>query len=296
MDKEVRKKLEAIKTLSEEVLVLLGEDEPVSEDIIVVNGKEYNLTKMTVKEIKKLAKDEFGIGFDSSKKEAIIKDFVEYLGSLEVEVEYDEIDTEDEIEVEDEIDTEDEEISIAEKYGLDELSVEELKEILEEAELSIKGKKQTLIDRIVEAIVDGDLELSDEDDSEVEIDEIEIDDSEIVEDDRDEEVVKAEEAVEKKLNKQFKEGKLKITQIKKFLKKYYDGNDDCSDCSKCSKEEQLKCYIDIHKNLVDDDAVYNNFEEPYERNGQNYCCGVPLDEMSKGTLYCTICGTEYEED
>ncbi len=289
MDKEVRKKLEAIKTLSEEVLVLLGED-AVSEDIIVVNGKEYNLTKMTVKEIKKLAKDEFGIGFDSSKKEAIIKDFVEYLGSLEVEGEY------DEIEVEDEIDTEDEEISIAEKYGLDELSVEELKEILEEAELSTKGKKQTLIDRIVEAIVDGDLELSDEDDSEVEIDDSEIDDSEIDEDDRDEEVVKAEEAVEKKLNKQFKEGKLKITQIKKFLKKYYDGNDDCSDCSKCSKEEQLKCYIDIHKNLVDDDAVYNNFEEPYERYGQNYCCGVPLDEMSKGTLYCTICGTEYEED
>lgn len=288
MDKEVRKKLEAIKTLSEEVLVLLGED-AVSEDTIVVNGKEYNLTKMTVKEIKKLAKDEFGIGFDSSKKEVIIKDFVEYLGSLEVEVEY------DEIEVEDEIDTEDEEISIAEKYGLDELSVEELKEILEEAELSTKGKKQTLIDRIVDAIVDGDLELSD-DDSEVEIDDSEIDDSEIEDDDRDEEVVKAEEAVEKKLNKQFKEGKLKITQIKKFLKKYYDGNDDCSDCSKCSKEEQLKCYIDIHKSLVDDDAVCNNFEEPYVRNEQNYCCGVPLDELSKGTLYCTICGTEYEED
>ncbi len=291
MDKEVRKKLEAIKTLSEEVLVLLGED-AVSEDIIVVNGKEYNLTKMTVKEIKKLANDEFGIGFDSSKKEAIIKDFVEYLGSLE-----------DASEIEIEVDAEEEEISIAEKYGLDELSVEELKEILEEAELSIKGKKQTLIDRIVEAIIDGDLELSDEEDSEIEIDdseiddsEIEIDDSEIVEDDRDEEVVKAEEAVEKKLNKQFKEGKLKIAQIKKFLKKYYDGNDDCSDCSKCSKEEQLKCYIDIHKNLVDDDAVYNNFEEPYVRNEQNYCCGVPLDEMDKGTLYCTICGTEYEED
>lgn len=285
MDKEVRKKLEAIKTLSEEVLVLLGEDEPVSEDIIIVNGKEYNLTKMTVKEIKKLAKDEFGIGFDSSKKEAIISDFVEYLGSLE-----------DASEIEIEVDTEDEEISIAEMYGLDELSVEELEEILEEAELSTKGKKQTLIDRIVEALVNGDLELSDEGDSEVEIDDSEIDEVEIEDDDRDEEVVKAEEAVEKKLNKQFKEGKLKIAQIKKFLKKYYDGNDDCSDCSKCSKEEQLKCYIDIHKNLVDDDAVCNNFEEPYVRNEQNYCCGVPLDEMDKGTLYCTICGTEYEED
>lgn len=258
------------------------EPEPEEEDVVIeLDGEEYNLTEMTVKKIKKLADEKFEIEFDSDDKDQIIADFVEFLEDLES--------GEGENEEENETDPEEEESAedIAEKYGLNDLSTDELKEILEAADLSTKGKKESLVARIVETIVDGEIELEVEGEDEIQDGE---------EEERDPEVVKAEEKVEKQIRKRITDGKLKQSEIKAFLKDYYDGDAKCSDCSKCSKNEQIDCYINIQKALVDDDAAVHTMEEPYVRDGENYCCGKPLEELDNKNLYCEVCGTEFEQE
>ena len=49
----------------------------------------------------------------------------------------------------------------------------------------------------------------------------------------------------------------------------------------------LECYIDIHKALVDDDGDLNEFEEPYIRDGEYFCCGREIKELENGDLYCS---------
>ena len=79
----------------------------------------------------------------------------------EEEVEEVEEDVEDDSE-----DGEEDDEDIAEMYGLNEMSLEELAEICAEHGLSTKGKRQALIDRIVRAIEDGTIEVEDEEEGE----------------------------------------------------------------------------------------------------------------------------------
>ena len=68
--------------------------------------------------------------------------------------------------LESEDEDEDGEVDIAEEYGLNDMDAEELAELLESYELSTKGKKQALIDRIVKAVEDGTIDLDDEEEGE----------------------------------------------------------------------------------------------------------------------------------
>src|SRR3712207_8912315 len=66
-------------------------------------------------------------------------------------------------------DSEEEEVEdLAEELGLTELSLEELADILSDYGLSTKGKKQALIDRIVQGVEDGVIEFEEGEDSEEE--------------------------------------------------------------------------------------------------------------------------------
>lgn len=251
-------------------------EEEVEEDIIFeFDGEEINLSKMTAKKLAKFAKDNFDVEFDSDDKDAMLADFVEYLNSLEEEGE----------EVEEEADENEEEEDPEEKYGLTDLSDDELKDILKEADLSTKGKRQALIDRIVEAIGEGAISVEEEEEGEEE---------EIQDDDRDPAIIKAEEKVEKDVRARITSGKLKMPKIKETLKLYYDGDAECSDCSGCSKEDQIACYVKIQQNFVDDDGAVHSAEEPYVRDGENWCCGRQLSEMDQDGFYCEICSAEYK--
>jgi len=241
--------------------------------------------------------------------EELVKDLDKLVEALEALGYYDEEDEgegEDETveapeEVEEETgDEEDERVKIVEEYGLDEYTVEELADICAEFELSTKGKKQALIDRIVKGIMDGTIEFEDEEEAEEEeVQEEEIQEEKAplkkVAESGNPEVTKKEAEIEADIRDKYEKGKLKDNAIKKFLDKYNEGDPECAGCKGCSKEDMLECYIDIHKALVDDDGDVNEFEEPYVRHGEYFCCGREIIELENGNLYCSVCGQEYEE-
>lgn len=239
--------------------------------------------------------------------EELVEDLDKLVEALEALGYYDEEDEEEgedetveatEEETEDEEDEEDERVKIVEEYGLEEYTVEELADICDEYELSTKGKKQALIDRIVKGIMDGTIELEDEDEEEDEEEEAPVEEKaplEKVNLHDNPQSAKKEAEVEADIRDKYEKGKLKDNEIKKFLDKYNEGDPECAGCKGCSKEDMLECYIDIHKALVDDDGYLNEFEEPYVRDGEYFCCGRELKELENGNLYCQVCGNEYEE-
>lgn len=274
-----------------------GDDDEVREEFV-----EF-LESLETDEIKEIAEQ---AGIKVGKKvvkakliEELVEDLDKLVGALEALGYYDE---EDEEEGEDETveaieeetgDEEDERVKIVEEYGLDEYTVEELADICAEYELSTKGKKQALIDRIVKGILDGTIELEDEPEEEAQEEE-KAPLKKVAEYDNPQRA-KKEAEVEADIRDKYEKGKLKDNEIKKFLDKYNEGDPECAGCKGCSKEDMLECYIDIHKALVDDDGDLNEFEEPYIRDGEYFCCGREIKELENGNLYCQACGTEYQE-
>lgn len=202
-------------------------------------------------------------------------------------------------------DTESDKQKIVNMYNLDEYTVEELADICSEFDLSTSGKKQTLIDRIVKGILDGTIEFEDEEDEETTEEEVteevnEVDDKKVESEEESEEVevdpkvLAKEEEVEANIRAKYKSKKLKDSEIKKFLDKYTDGDPECAGCKDCSKEDLLNCYIEIHRNLVDDEGDVSELEEPYIRQDEYHCCGVELSEaLDSDNMFCKICGQEY---
>jgi len=234
--------------------------------------------------------------------EELVEDLDKLVEALEALGYYDEEDEDETVEAPEEVieqeeeeeDEEDERVKIIEEYGLEEYTVEELADICAEFELSTKGKKQALIDRIVKGILDGTIELEDEEEEEEEVEEEKAPLKKVAEHDNPQRTEKEAE-VEADIRSKYEKGKLKDTTIKKFLDKYNEGDPECAGCNGCSKEDMLDCYIDIHKALVDDDGDLNEFEEPYMRDGEYFCCGREIKELENGNLYCQVCGIEYEE-
>ena len=236
--------------------------------------------------------------------EELVEDLDKLVEALEALGYYDEEDEEEgedetveateEDEYEDE-EEDDERVKIVEEYGLEEYTVEELADICAKYELSTKGKKQALIDRIVKGILDGTIELEDEEEAEEE--EVQEEKSPLKKEAEsgNPERTKKEAEIEAYIRSKYEKGKLKDSEIKKFLDKYNEGDPECAGCKGCSKEDMLECYIDIHKALVDDDGDLNEFEEPYIRDGEYFCCGRVIKELENGNLYCQVCGTEYQE-
>ena len=129
--------------------------------------EEFDLEEMTLKELKQFAED-YGLEVTSKTKKGIIEEILNQLyDEVEEEVEDDveEVEAVEEDVEDDSEDGEDEE-DVAEMYGLNEMSLEELAEICAEHGLSTKGKRQALIDRIVRGIKDGTIEVEDEEEGE----------------------------------------------------------------------------------------------------------------------------------
>ena len=82
------------------------------------------------------------------------------------------------------------------------------------------------------------------------------------------------------------EGEIKMSEIKKFLSAHFKGDDDCAECKGCGKEDTVDCYLQTMEiALTDDDGDVHAFEEPYLRNEEVFCCGLPCTEK-KGRYYC----------
>ena len=165
---------------------------------------------------------------------------------------------------------------------INEMSLEELKGIVKEYELEIPAATLKNVKKLRAAIIEI-IEAPEEEDD---------DDAAEESFEASSERLEAEADIEKEIRQLLKNKKLTTAKMKKFLANYYEGNADCEDCSNCSTEELTACYIQTKQALVDDEGEVHEEAEAYTRNGEDYCCGVPLQEDNS----CAICGSEYSEE
>jgi hypothetical protein len=217
---------------------------------------------------------------------------------------------------------EDEEITqedidaVVEEYGLANMKIGELRDLLNENEVEYpeKAKKAELINLIATAILDGTIPTEEEDEDGSDSDDGEDDgeetddvseeddsdnDEESEPEDREEvevspERAKAEEKLLKSIDKEIKSGKLTGKKMKDFLKKYFEGDPDCAEgCKGCNAEDIEECYKDAKLAFVDDEGELNDVKNPYLRNDVYFCCGKECKEVD-GSIVCEVCGQEYE--
>ena len=174
-----------------------------------------------------------------------------------------------------------------------EMSDDDIREVLKDAGLSDKGKHEALIDKLVSAIDDGIIQLEDEEDDEpapVEPAEVEAEEEE----ESNEPAITPERAkgIEKlmeEVDEQFKDGSLTAGDIREFLDQF----GDVTIPKKVSADKLLELYKENVSMLVDDEG--NVCEEgAYFINNVPYCCGRPLNVADDNTATCSVCGETYE--
>lgn len=154
--------VETVKNKIEEVKNDVEPTPEVEEEAVEVetNTEAEDLNSKTLKELKDLAK-ELGVSTKGSKS-TIIGRILEAQDNVEEVVEEPEenILTEEEVEEFEEATETGEENPL--EAQLNEMSVEELADILAEVGISTKGKKQSLIAKVLKAVEEGKIELADE--------------------------------------------------------------------------------------------------------------------------------------
>lgn len=160
--------VETVKNKIEEVKNDVETTPEVEEEVVEVetNTEAEDLNSKTLKELKDLAK-ELGVSTKGSKS-TIIGRILEAQDNVEEVVEEPEenILTEEEVEEFEEATETGEENPL--EAQLNEMSVEELADILAEVGISTKGKKQSLIAKVLKAVEEGKIELADEEEEVVE--------------------------------------------------------------------------------------------------------------------------------
>ncbi len=134
---------------------LEGEDAPEEDDNTEESGDEDYLTEadlaeMSLTELKELAKE-----YEIEHPKVIKAD---KLRAIIIEALFTEEDGEDDDSDETALDNED----LAIEYGLTEMTVEELQELLTDHKIKAKGNKQALIAKVLEAIEEGVIEVEDD--------------------------------------------------------------------------------------------------------------------------------------
>ena len=220
-----------------------------------------------------------------------------------------------------------EEETLADKVvkATEDMTNEDLVELLDSYQLPVKGKRQALIDRVIQAVEDGIIDFDADDGESEEEDEgaindsadEEVEDAEVVNDSSEEDSEEADEEEEKQPAKKVVPlKKEKLSPRDKACKDYEDSvraevedgdisRKDMIDyinkrmgtksrMTKTSDEELLNKYIELQLTLIDDDGNLHEEEEPYELNGEYHCCGEPLKDNKDGTFKCSVCNAVYE--
>lgn len=190
------------------------------------------------------------------------------------------------------------------------MSNEEIADVLADIGVSAKGKREALVEKVVQAVRDGLLDFDDEeaeDEAEAtptnvgkgvpapaEVDEDEedltndIDNPNMTEARR-----KAILAQDSSIRKQFNKGDVTRDNLVEFLQSFYDTEEDMDDMS---DDDLLDTYIDAVCRLVDDDGDLVE-EGAYTLNGEPACCGRVLAYSEDTNLFiCEHCGEEYEAE
>ncbi len=311
------------------------EDEPKKSKVTVLAEKkaeekkeEVDVDSMDYRQLKSYA-SEIGVKAKGTKGQLLkaVKDFLANGGEEVSEEEEkpvkkpargvasmkakkaEEVEKEVESEEEDD-DSEDENTTIKEVESAikeQELTDDDLRDILKDLGLSTKGGHEVLVSKLADAVDVGELSL-DDDESEDEAEETEVEDEDVTDDEN------AEEDAEESDNEENNEGteitaerkqaiddftaettevfeneEISVEDMRDFIK---DFGEKIS--KKASDEEVLAKYIECASMLIDDEG--NTVEEgAYMLNGVPFCCGHALEISEDETSgKCHICGEEYE--
>jgi hypothetical protein len=296
------------------------EEEEVAEEVDV-DSMDYRQLKAYASEIGMKAKgtkgqllkavkdflangDEEVAEEEEEEEEKPAKKPVRGVASIKAKKAEEEVESEEDEEPEDD-DSEDENTTIKEVESTikeQELTDDDLRDILKDLGLSTKGGHEVLVSKLADAVDAGELSL-DDDEVEEEADEEETESEE--EDVADDEVAAAEESDEEaeitaerkqaiddftaETTEAFENEELSIEDMRDFIK---DFGEKIS--KKASGEEVLVKYLECASKLIDDEG--NTVEEgAYMHNGVPFCCGHALEISEDGTSgKCNICGEEYE--
>ena len=264
---------------------------PTEEVASYVPMSEETLKGMGYADLKALAKN-VGVSAKGTKSQ-LLKVLIEYFKNMDEETPAEAPAQEEapaEVETDEAIEGEDTRAVVLRMIEENEMSDDDIREVLKDAGLSDKGKHEALIDKLVSAIDDGIIQLEDEEDDEPAPAEVEAEEEE----ESNEPAITPERAkgIEKlmeEVDEQFKDGSLTASDIREFLDQF----GDVTIPKKASADKLLELYKENVSMLVDDEG--NVCEEgAYFINGIPYCCGRPLNVADDNTATCSVCGETYE--
>ena len=264
---------------------------PTEEVASYAPMSEETLKGMGYADLKALAKN-VGVSAKGTKSQ-LLKVLIEHFKNMDEETPVEAPPQEEapaEVETDEATEGEDTRAVVLRMIEENEMSDDDIREVLKDAGLSDKGKHEALIDKLVSAIDDGIIQLEDEEDDEPAPAEAEAEEEE----ESDEPAITPERAkgIEKlmeEVDEQFKDGSLTASDIREFLDQF----GDVTIPKKASADKLLELYKENVSMLVDDEG--NVCEEgAYFINNVPYCCGRPLNVADDNTATCPVCGETYE--
>ena len=162
----------------------------------------------------------------------------------------------------------------------------EIIDLLTEAGVKVRkgSKRQTVLSSLVKAVEDGLIDLSD--------------DGEESDESSDEETSVRDEAVQKSnedIDKQFEDGNITRDDLVEWYCEAY--GEKPIKVKKMKDEALLDAYKEASALFIDDAGETHEEGDPYEINGEAYCCGAPLKYNEDDNSYiCEQCGNEYNAE
>ena len=187
--------------------------------------------------------------------------------------------------------------------AVEDMSNEEIADLLADVGVRAKGKRQSLISAVIKAVQEGKIDLDDEDsdeedeefidtESETEEDEYDVNDPENP--DMTKERKAALESYRSEVENDFSEGTITRAQIIEWLNEYHNTKDSMK---KKSDDELVEEYTYYSSLLINDEGDMPEEDGAYTVNGVPYCCGHQLSYNEDNNTYiCETCGAEYEAD
>lgn len=204
------------------------------------------------------------------------------------------------VEDDDEDDEEEDPIVAQVNEAVEDMTDEEIMDILADVGVKAKGKRQALISAVIKAVHDGKIDLGDDEESDEDeetTDEPEDESEEFdVNDTKNPDMTKerkaAIEAYESETRESFENGDLTRKELVEWLNEFHSTKDSMK---KKSDDEILDEYIRCSCLLINDEGEMPEEEGAYTVNGIPYCCGHELAYNEDNSTYiCEVCGGEYE--
>lgn len=204
---------------------------------------------------------------------------------------------------EDDDDEEEDPIVAKVMEAVEDMTNEEIADILADVGVKAKGKRQSLISAVIQAVKDGKIDLDDEESEDEEeeapaeseeSDEDEFDINDPENPDMTEERKTALEAYKSEVVNDFDDGAITRDRIIEWLNEYHGTKDTMK---KKSNEDLVEEYIYYSSLLINDEGEMPEEEGAYTVNGIPYCCGHELAYNEDNETYiCETCGAEYEAE